>query len=487
MQFWRSQRWWIITLLISGLFVFLRLYKIETSLLFFNDIGRDFLELWNWQHTGKPPLLGPQTSALPFNQSAVYFYLLMPGFLLFQGSLLATIYTAVGVYLVLLWVGTLWLRQKHHHLLPIFWIIATLFAIQPELIIQHRFVWNPSFLTGWLMLSVLMSWQLVATPPTKWRWWWIWLWGLGLALAVSFSYSAVPAVFVALVLTIVWWRAAAWKLWLTTVMSLAALNLPTGFFELRHGFLLTKMMFFGPWIKQIPSTLLSRYQDLWHYLMGTQAWWAQGIWLAWLGLVVALLIQQVWLWQQQKNLTDRSPLFIWTASWWLVTVALALVMPVAIQSHYIFPVVTLGIASLGLLPHKLKWGLIGGLVLIWLQPSQLQSYWQPARHTLAELSDCSAKICTAVKGPVFVSNQASAHPYHNAMEYQYLLRKAGCDLKDLANFPDSAQQMVVVLDDSVYEHGKTAFNELTLFGKSQEITRLQCQSNLEVVLLQKNL
>ncbi|HCC84942.1 MAG TPA: hypothetical protein DEP87_04655, partial [Candidatus Pacebacteria bacterium] len=153
-KFWRLHSWWLVTLGLSLGFIFLRLFKIETSLLFFNDIGRDFLQLWNWQQTGKPPLLGPQTSAMPFNQSAVYFYLLLPGYLLTRGSLLATIYTGVGVHLILLWSGVWWLRQNQPRWLSKFWLIVGLLILQPEMVTQQRFVWNPSFIAGWTMLAL---------------------------------------------------------------------------------------------------------------------------------------------------------------------------------------------------------------------------------------------------------------------------------------------------------------------------------------------
>jgi len=67
---------WILISLLAILFVILRLYNINNSLFFINDTGRDMAVLQSWQNTGKIPLLGPQTSALPINQSAIYFYLL---------------------------------------------------------------------------------------------------------------------------------------------------------------------------------------------------------------------------------------------------------------------------------------------------------------------------------------------------------------------------------------------------------------------------
>ncbi|HCC84941.1 MAG TPA: hypothetical protein DEP87_04650, partial [Candidatus Pacebacteria bacterium] len=337
-------------------------------------------------------------------------------------------------------------------------------------------------------------------PPARWRTSWIWLWGLSLSLAVSFSYSAVPAVLVIGLGSLIWWRQAAGKLWLSLVIGLGLWNLPTAVFELRHGFLLTHMLIFGPWIEQIPSTLISRWTDLAYYLVNWSApmSWIKLTSLIWLGLVFYHWVKQLWQWRQWqqnqllvktkqtlKNYANLSPLFIWTAGWWLGTMVLTLILPVAVQAHYVFTLIVLSLASLVLLPSRLKWGLITLLVVGWLQPAKLNSYWQPARHSLAELTQCSAQICETVTEPTFVSNQAGAHSYHNAMEYQYLLRQAGCQLRDVANFPTSAQLMVVVLDDSVYEHNQTAFNELTLFGKSQVTQEIECGPKLKALVLKK--
>ena len=45
--------------------------------------------------------------------------------------------------------------------------------------------------------------------------------------------------------------------------------------------------------------------------------------------------------------------------------------------------------------------------------------------------------------------------------------------------------MAVVLDDDVYEHGRTSYYELTLFGESKEKERFRCNDTLEIVLLEK--
>jgi|GEM_PF-572520 len=496
LSWWQKNSWWLMALILSCSFVWLRFYKIEVSLAFFNDIGRDFLELWEWQMTGKPPLLGPQTSALPFNQSAVYFYLLMPLYMVTGASLLSTIYTCGLVQAGLIWLGCWWTAKHQPSWQKQLWLLIVLLALQPQMIIQQRFVWNPSFVAGWLAIGLLMIWQLLSTPLKNWRWSWLAIWGGAISLAASFTYSVAPVVLAVGVLSFIWWRFRAIKLWFWAAAGMVVWNVPTLVFELRHQFLLTNLMLHGDKLSQVPTSWQTKFWELGQYLVGlapgmvpTQLPLSQIIWLTWVGLVAGWLLKELFNWWQwrktETNWQQFSPRFIFTASWWLLSLIITVLMPVAVQSHYVFGILLLGLASLVILPHWSRWLVMAVLVSSWLQPSWFQLYWQPARHSLTELEACSQQVCQAVKEPLFVSIQAGYHPYHNGTEYLYLLRRAGCDVKDVANFPNSADLMAVIVDDSVYEHGKTAYNELTLFGRSKVQETFSCQSNLQVLLLAK--
>ena len=70
------------------------------------------LVLWDWNKTGKIPLLGPQTSALPINQSSVYFYILYPGFLLSKAQPISANYTLSFLYVVAFVAGMVLLRKE---------------------------------------------------------------------------------------------------------------------------------------------------------------------------------------------------------------------------------------------------------------------------------------------------------------------------------------------------------------------------------------
>lgn len=72
-------------------FIFLRLYKINSSIEFWGDIGRDNEKLMEWAQTGKPPLNGPNTILKIVNQSPWFFYVNYPVFLITKSPLTMTI------------------------------------------------------------------------------------------------------------------------------------------------------------------------------------------------------------------------------------------------------------------------------------------------------------------------------------------------------------------------------------------------------------
>src|SRR3989344_7867789 len=128
----------LLVLILILAFAFTRLYRLHDSLLYFIDIGRDDNVLLDWYQTGKPPLLGPQTSAIYFKQSAVYFYLLYPLFIVTHFSAFSTIYTTVIIYCLTL-IAALALVRGHPVLrrtVMVFWLLA---IFQPQVVIQTRF------------------------------------------------------------------------------------------------------------------------------------------------------------------------------------------------------------------------------------------------------------------------------------------------------------------------------------------------------------
>lgn len=471
----QNWRWLVASLLVATLFVGFRWFNLHQNLLFFNDIGRDYLVLHTWLETGKPPLLGPQTSALPYNQSAIYFYTLFPLFVLTNQWPLASTLTITLTYLLGFGLGLYWLYREDRALSWAWIAFFGLLAVQPTLLEQHRFVWNPSFVAFWLGLAFI-GWRKLDQDFT---WFWVLVFGFSLSIATAFSYSVVPLALAWGMFTFIrYW--SKWRQILAIGLSVAIgfllANAPTLVFEIRHSFFLTKLLFDGEKLSQSNLHWLDRSQSLLEFSVYPSSWIIAGVVF---GLSLGLIAWSV--------VTDPNKArFSWTRdALYLVglTYVATLLVPVAIQKHYIFGFLSLWLLTLsGLRPKAL---VVVGVLLsaIWLQPTQIESLTRTPYRTIDQTRACAEQVCGQLAQPLFVSNQSSHHPYHNAMEFKYFFSWAGCDVKEIDTERDQASTLLVVLDDSEYTHGQTAFNELTQFGASEEINRITCNPQLEVVVL----
>lgn len=464
---------------IVGLFTWLRFAHLSQSLLFFGDFGRDFFMLQQWQMTGKPPLLGPQTSALPFNQSALYFYILYPFFLVLNHSMYSTIIASWFYHLVVFSAGIYFLR-RHHHLRQVWLVSWLLMAIQPQYVIQHRYIWNPSFV-GMCLLAAYMAFELLIKKFTYPR---LIVFALSLAAATAFSYSAIPVLLAFGVLSLIYLRKEVIKLGAALAASLAVVNLPTIAFEIRHGFVLTKLMLYGEKLTQSGIDLPTKLANLEQFIIsGPNHLWN----LAWLSLILLVIG-----WVSYHKISTKiswsgllADRFIRASILLIITLSLLLVLPISLHAHYIFGLVTTIFILIGLLPGRLSLLVVTASALLWLQPAQLNSYFSPAFRTPEQTLACARQVCQSLTEPLFVSVQAGYHPYHNGFEFKYVLKENGCTVYDIETEPNRAEYMAVFSDRSQYEHGKTAYNELTQFGSSTEISQISCEGQMKVHILQR--
>ncbi|NMB57356.1 hypothetical protein GYA19_05490 [Candidatus Beckwithbacteria bacterium] len=463
-----------LTIFLVMFYFFLRFYKIQTSLLFFNDIGRDFLVLYDWEKSLKPPLLGPQTSALPFNQSAAYFYFLMPFYLLTNHSLFATLYANAFFYTVLFLLGVYFLRKKpilQTSLLITFFLLT----IHPQQITQSRFVWNPSFVSGFILVSFYF-WQILKKNFNNL---YLICFTLSLAFAISFNYSAVPTLVAFMLYAIFIFKKKVLKIYLFTFLNLILVNSPTIFFELRHQFLLTKMLLYQEKIKQQGLDLFTKLTNLQNF---TFPHFSPLLFVCFCLLIILFIYLSFKKFQnKERNIYLQDSLVLT-----LLTFFITMIAPIGVQNHYIFGILPLLFLVISFL--EIRSSLFISLVLasVFLQPANLKDYFQPATRTAEEIVSCSEMFCSQEKEPMFVSGQSGLRDFlHNAMEFKYLFKESGCTIKDLDTQITEAQKMVVVADNATYEHNKTSFNELTQFGKSEEIKIYTCKGGIKLHILQR--
>jgi len=100
------------------------------------------------------------------------------------------------------------------------------------------------------------------------------------------------------------------------------------------------------------------------------------------------------------------------------------------------------------------------------------------------MNQCIKSFCQSFKESIFVSTQASFHPFHNGPEHRYLLRKNACNVRDIETQNGEAQYMLVVEDNDKLTP-QTHYYELDLFGKYQEFKYFPCTPTFNLRLIEK--
>lgn len=464
---------------ISFLLIFLRWYKLESGLLFYNDMGRDFVVLLNWQESGKPPLLGPQTSVLSYNQSAWYFYFLYPLFLLtkqwaFSSTLTLTV-VAISIY------GFLAYQTRRDH--SIFFAISItmfLLAIHPQAIYQSRFIWNPSFVPYFLLLGLTAMLKL----KNKFDDLWLAVFWIGVVFAVGFSYSAVPIAVVMFLFLLVAQRQHWLKILSFGIISTFVVMLPMIGFEIRHNFALTKLFLEGQTGQQNEISFVIKNRKLIEYIFPKLT-------ILQIQFLLATFITSIgfsfYYFKKNKFKSELKSLLFFIPMFVLIILAQYL-LPINIEKHYIFPLLTLGFFALGL-SHK-KIAIATALIAFALfvaPPNGINSdFYQPATRTVADMETCYQKFCSNYSESAYVSMESGVMPgYHNAPEHQFFLRKAGCQILDIEKSQDASDQMLVIEDSGKFDPGKAGYRELTLFGNYTLGKAEQCTQNLSIVEIKK--
>jgi len=429
----------IIPVILISIFLFLRFYKIDTSLFFTNDMGRDLLVLWDFIHNHQLILLGPQTSALPISQSPLYFYLLLP-FYLISGQYFLSANLALAFIYISLFIFKP--RVSSYLFLVTFYLIS----IHPQYILQGRFVWNPSLVTPFLITAILHKKQLLIST-------------ISLAIAISLSYSVAPLVIAILIFSLfINKKYLAYFLGFTTF-----LNLPVIIQLIRHHPNL---------VNQTGNIYLQKINDFNKYVFATDNSTVNSI------LFFGLILLLFFTFQSKNKITNYlSKIFI-------LTFIITILSPFNLQAHYIFALTTVLFLLIGSLDFKISLPIVAFLSFFYLQSKVLQKYFAPAPRTYAQMDQCFKTYCQNTTSPTFVSVNSDLYPYHFGPEHRYLMSKNGCPVKNIEQGSGQANFMTVVLDSGSYSD-QTKYYELDLFGPHQEISRLNCQDNFQIVTLSR--
>lgn len=176
-----KKNWQII--LIVGLSLFLRLFRISSYMTFLGDEGRDSLVWLRMVTLGKFTLIGPQTSIGNMYLGPLYYYLMLPFY-----AVLGTIGPSVGVALFAgATTGLLWYCGKNWFSERVGIVAAFLYAISPVAVILSRSSWNPNVIPFFSILTIWGVWQFWQ----KDRFLWLTVVGITLSFAIQSHYLGI--------------------------------------------------------------------------------------------------------------------------------------------------------------------------------------------------------------------------------------------------------------------------------------------------------
>lgn len=473
---------WLSFVALVVVFLFTRWYGFVDGYELAGDLGRDMFVLDQWRESGKPPLLGPQNSVLPFNQSAVFFYTLMPLYWLTGWWPYANL-LSLTLFILGVWVLCMWLVRKTPQLQVPTLAILLLSTLHPQYIDQTRYVWNPSFVAPLLTLGILSLLLL----QREWKRSTVGISVLALAAAVSFSYSVAPLLLV-LMAWVVWTWRNDWKKIAMYVFGLTLAgvfwNLPTLAFEVKYKFQLVRAVLAGPVIEMPSRDIPSKLQDSWLFLLSYPSWNAGQALV--LGVLVIAVLSNLWLIWKSK-IQNHDSAFLQFLSIWFGVLALTFISPTPMQAHYIFGITTVTFFLLALLRHRILWPTLVALGAVWVFGPGWAWHFEPTRLPVPEMMACAQQICDQQSEPVFVSVMSSAHPFHTGPEFRYALQHSGCAVEVIETHPQNATKMIVIEDGAKYQAGETEYYELSLFGPHREVERTSCSESFDAVVLEQGL
>lgn len=143
----------------------LRVYRVDQTLGFYYDQGRDALVIWDLWHSGKLFLIGPTTGIAGIFRGPYYYYLIAPFYLLGGGnpvwpSAFLSLTTILAVAMVYL------LGSRINRTIGLFAALIASFSF--NIVMASRWLSNP---TPMLILSMILVWaMLMVTEGKKWAW-----------------------------------------------------------------------------------------------------------------------------------------------------------------------------------------------------------------------------------------------------------------------------------------------------------------------------
>lgn len=218
--------WWLVV--IVGLALVIRIYRLDALLGFYFDQGRDGKVIWDLWHGGRLFLIGPTTGIEGIFRGPWYYWLIAPAYLLGQGDpVWPAVWLALTSVGAIVWVYYLAKKlggEKSG-------VIAALLAgFSFILLTSSRWLSNPT-----PMLLISMAWvQSIFWVLDDRRWGWLTL-GASFGMAMQFGSAAEIFYLPTVVLLVVKkWRQLPWHWIIGGTAAFGAAFMPQVVFDLKH-------------------------------------------------------------------------------------------------------------------------------------------------------------------------------------------------------------------------------------------------------------
>jgi len=182
MKFFKKH-WFIIILTLIG--AFFRLYRLEATIQFLGDQGRDVLVMRHLIIDYDIPFLGPITSVGGFYLGPLYYYLMTPFLWLFNFNPVGPAYANAFIGIITL--PILYFVTKKMFSQSAAKLTTFLYAFAAIPIQETRFTWNPNPMPLATLGIVFGFYQALKTNKSKW----LLLSSLSLAIALQLHYMIV--------------------------------------------------------------------------------------------------------------------------------------------------------------------------------------------------------------------------------------------------------------------------------------------------------
>jgi len=235
------KKYWplILILLIAS---FLRLYRIQATMTFLEDEGRDMLIVKRMLDTKRPVLIGPQTSTGNMYLGPLYYYLITPALVLSNmqpvGPAIFIALSGIATVYLLYQLISSWYGEK------VAIVTSFLYATLPEIVSFSRNSWNPNLVPFASVLSLFLLNQLIFKKTTTKYLHWL---GLGAVFGLLIQLHYMVIVFIAweVLLVIITYLKDLKKLFLglgLTLLGFLFVMSPFIVFELRNNFVNTQAL-----------------------------------------------------------------------------------------------------------------------------------------------------------------------------------------------------------------------------------------------------